>query len=163
MIRACKLIGFSEKFQTMLEEAIVLYDKLLKIELIKYELCSVPYFSHTMNEPPQVWEDCSVNLTINFIAFRPKWYKPWQKRVCAYTSYVDGKSGNIHINVTKFLRNPQKLTGTIAHEIMHLVKESGTKPARGYGHGNNSPKGKQKSVPYTYGRVFYEHAKRISY
>lgn len=68
--------------------------------------------------------------------------KTYHKRFSRALAYTYKGSDVIHINTAKIDRSFSSISGTFAHEIMHCY---------GYGHGNNSRKGKQNSPPYWVG------------
>lgn len=85
-----------------------------------------------------------------------KHWKPFNRwtRAIAMTR---GKS--INLNVRKMYRPIGDIINTIVHETVHIVDGQHT---YSFGHGNNNPKGKQKTAPYLLGRLseeYYESGK----
>ena len=85
------------------------------------------------------------------VTIKTKWY--WRKKVLAWY-----KGGDVIYFNSRCLNRPLcSLVGTYAHELTH-VADSYTKEYF-FGHGDNSPKGKEESAPYWIGRVASRVAK----
>ena len=83
--------------------------------------------------------------TTQIKTYRP--WNPWSKAL----AYVSPKEPNvIYINSRRLNRSIASIAGSIAHETIHVLDNKYTDA--NFGHGNNSPKGKENTVPYWIGR-----------
>ena len=74
------------------------------------------------------------------------WY-PWSKAIASTTGNV------ISLNSRKMNRSIESIANTLIHEYCHVIN---------YGHGNNSPIGKENSVPYWVGNKFERMLKGLN-
>jgi hypothetical protein len=84
-------------------------------------------------------------MRINVQTYRPCWR--WSKALAFYDPAKGPK--NIHLNSRKFNRSVPSLVGTLVHEVCHLYDNFALDFY--LGHGDNSPVGKELTVPYLLG------------
>jgi hypothetical protein len=84
------------------------------------------------------------NAGINIIVY----YKWWSK---ALAYFKPSKPNNIYINGSKLNRSMGSIVGTFYHEAVHMFDAQDDKHS--FGHGSNSNKGKQNTVPYKVGAL----------
>lgn len=110
-------------------------------------------FTHTDHTPEQVFNHIASNVHM-FDQNKPdeiitprvlvEPWKPMNPWSSAIATTFKNKPGVVFMNVRKVhLRAEFEVVNTLVHEFCHT-------PC-GYGHGSNSPKGKQRSVPYWLG------------
>ncbi|MFL5785011.1 MAG: hypothetical protein ACJ76H_10400 [Bacteriovoracaceae bacterium] len=75
----------------------------------------------------------------NKIRLKVSTFEPNEKQMVTLAFH---KGGTAYFNELKLERNECQLINTLVHEYMHFV---------GYSHGDNSPVGKENSVPYYFG------------
>jgi hypothetical protein len=63
---------------------------------------------------------------------------------------VPSRPHEVNLNTRKHPREMSAMVATITHEYSHPE----------YGHGDNSPKGKEDSVPYAIGRIAQKHSSK---
>ena len=81
------------------------------------------------------------SLILYVYTYRSK--NPWS-RVLGY--FIPSKPNNTYINSRKLNRSMGSIVATIIHELIHMIDNFDNNAS--YGHGDNSPVGKQYSVPY---------------
>lgn len=105
-------------------------------------------FTHTTDKP--IWVSAKIRSGVlhNEIAvLEYKTWNPWSAAI----GYSDGQ--DIYVNIRKIPSlSVLDYVGNFVHEFCHHI---------GYGHGNNSPKGKQNSVPYWCGTLAMKHGERF--
>ena len=115
-----------------------------------HSILGVPKFTHTDLSPEQVFNKIASNLDsidVKVIAWKP--FNPWPAPIA--TTFKN-KPGEIYINVRKVKqRTVADYVGSISHELAHTPF--------GFGHGSNSPRGKELSVPYFIGNKASEWAR----
>ena len=67
---------------------------------------------------------------------------PWSK---AYGYFNPNKPNQIYLNSRKLNRSHASITASLIHELIHFLD---TKTGFYFGHGNNSPVGKENTIPY---------------
>lgn len=106
-------------------------------------------FTHTEDSVMQVFNHLASNHKNRIII--AKLWKPRNPWTSAVATTFKNKPGEVYINVRKInQRSIQDYVNTLVHESCHVL---------GYGHGSNSPKGKENSVPYWLGAQAEEWAK----
>lgn len=106
-------------------------------------------FTHTKDTVVQVFNHIASNHKDMIIEVLP--WKPFNPWTAAIATTFKNKPGKVFINVRKInQRSIAEYVNTLVHESCHLL---------GYGHGSNSPKGKENSVPYWLGVQSEEWAK----
>ena len=101
------------------------------------EVGKVKKFDYTDKKPSEVLKDVYLfNKDVKVKTY----YKRFSKAI-AYTYYGNDE---IYLNLKNNPRDMSEMINTITHESMHLL---------GYGHGSNSPLGKENSVPYKLGSI----------
>lgn len=78
--------------------------------------------------------------------YRPRW--PWSK---AYGYFSKSRPFDINLNSRKLNRSSDSLLGTLIHELIHMLDHQNIDHY--YGHGDNSPNGKQNTAPYFIGNL----------
>lgn len=108
------------------------------------DLLNADDFTHTTLTPEQVanqfgsWVTNAPNRSVKIKA-----WKPWNPWTAAIATTFKNKPNEIYINVRKIAsRSLGDYVNTLCHEASHLS---------GMGHGNNSPRGKERSAPYFLG------------
>lgn len=101
-------------------------------------------WSYTKDEPAKIarvlWEEARQAVDIEIIPYKTRW--PFSKVI----GYSDGTALYINMRKINTLRTVDYV-GNLVHEFCHHA---------GYQHGNNSPTGKQNSVPYWCGSLAEE-------
>lgn len=68
---------------------------------------------------------------------------PWSK---AYGYFIPSKPDHIYLNTRKLNRSLGSIVASLIHEMVHYVDN--LYPEYSFGHGNNSPVGKEQTAPY---------------
>ena len=102
--------------------------------------CNKRYIAQELNSYPNI---------INIKFYKPFW--PWSKAL-AYVN--DDKT--IYLNSRKLNRSIPSISGSIAHEVIHILDNRYKEVSMG--HGNNSPINKENTAPYWIGKKVYEIA-----
>jgi hypothetical protein len=136
-----------------LHRAASLAESILNNPEFHAEIVKESHFSYTDHTPFKVLHKIRVeieakngrrNELVSVDTYRPAW--PWSAAIAKTVK------GRISLNERKIPSMSElEYVGTLVHEFMHVI---------GYGHGNNSPKGKEQSVPYRVGKLAYLFAKR---
>lgn len=77
----------------------------------------------------------------------------YKKRFTKSIAYRNVGSNVLYFNTMKNPRVMRDMVNTLIHESMHI---------KGYGHGDNSPKGKGNSVPYSLGNISEKYVDRCN-
>jgi hypothetical protein len=102
------------------------------------EVSAIKVFDYSKRSGIQVIEDLSKMNDVAISTYRTK--SPWSKTI----AYTYGGAKTIYFNTRKNPRDVPSMINTVIHESTHIV---------GYGHGDNSSKGKGNSVPYKVGSI----------
>jgi len=89
-----------------------------------------------------------------------KWYPKWRWTKAIATTMGDGK---IRLNARTMDREKGDIVETLVHETVHIVDNSCNEIS--FGHGDNSPKGKEKTAPYLIGQlanIYYTSGKLLT-
>ena len=84
--------------------------------------------------------------TFRIVIYKPLWR--WSRALGYYTHE---KPLTIHLNKYRLNRTIASLVGTFYHELVHMVDYFDIYDS--YGHGDNSPKGKENTAPYAIGNI----------
>lgn len=79
-----------------------------------------------------------------------KVYYPWYRFSKAYGYFTTARPFDINLNGYKLKRSPQSFVATLIHELVHMADNLSPNY---YGHGDNSPIGKESTAPYQIGRI----------
>lgn len=102
------------------------------------EVSAIPKFDFTTRTGPQVVSDLREVNGVVVSTYKTK-YK--YSKTIAYRPV--GKK-EIYFNLRKNPRDYESMINTMIHEMLHVA---------GYGHGDNSSRGKQNAVPYKVGKI----------
>lgn len=125
-----------------------LVDKILKAEELAtkffetelHVILSQSKFTYTDKTPEQVFNHIASNHQNMDATIKP--WKPFNPWTSAIATTFKNKPGEIYINVRKISqRSVAEYVASLVHEALHL-------PPLSFGHGSNSPKGKESSVNY---------------
>jgi hypothetical protein len=117
------------------------------------EVGNFPKYTHTDKTPKQVEQALRAALvpgkeiSVHLTTYKTRW--PWSKTI-AYRNVGDN---TVYFNLWQNPREISEMLDTATHEWLHVV---------GFGHGNNSSRGKQDSVPYRVGSIaakYIQHCK----
>jgi hypothetical protein len=103
------------------------------------EVKNYPKFTHTGSTPEQVAISMALISGYSISTYKTK--SPFSKVIA--TTY-SGDRSTLYLNLRRNPRPMPDMVNTVFHEAMHLM---------GCGHGDNSPKGKEESVPYKVGSI----------
>jgi hypothetical protein len=98
-----------------------------------------PKFTHTLDKSLDISKSLDNLGYFSISTYRTK--SPFSKVIA--TTYKSDKT-TLYLNLRSNPRPMPDMINTVFHESMHLM---------GYGHGDNSPKGKEESVPYKVGSI----------
>jgi hypothetical protein len=99
----------------------------------------------------EVAQRLAQNVEVAVRKYRPKWIG---SRAMADTQFTSEGMPVIRFNARKLHRTTEDFVATLIHECVHGVD---TLPKEMYfGHGNNSPKGKENTAPYRIERIAQE-------
>jgi len=144
-----KITGFSDSEFNKLLRAKILAEKFFDTML--HVILDQSRFTYTTHTPEQVFNHIASNHENMSATIRP--WKPFNPWTSAIATTFKNKPGEIYINVRKInQRTVAQYVASLTHEILHLAPLS-------YGHGSNSPKGKELSVPYFLGNKAGEWAR----
>jgi len=87
-----------------------------------------------------------IQTTITISEYKPRWR--WSKAI-GYYSYKNPTT--INLNIYKQDRSISSITNTLIHEAIHMADYFDRHHS--FGHGDNSPKGKQNTAPYAIGSL----------
>jgi uncharacterized protein (DUF885 family) len=129
-------------YQALIDQKIsrarVLAEQFFETEL--HVILSQSKFTHTDKTPEQVFNHIASNHQEMTATIKP--WKPFNPWTSAIATTYKRKPGEIYINVKKInQRSVAEYVATLVHEALHLAPLS-------FGHGSNSPKGKENSVNY---------------
>jgi hypothetical protein len=94
----------------------------------------------------------SSNLTFHVEIFYPNFLNFKYRKTLAYT---DGRFPNrLFLNFKKLDRSTESIAATIIHETIHAVDDA--EHLYTFGHGNNSPVGKENTAPYWIGNLAHQ-------
>jgi hypothetical protein len=102
------------------------------------EVSAIEKFDYSTRKGKQVVADLAAMKGVEISTYKTK--NPFSKTI----AYTYGGAKTIYFNTRKNPRDFKEMVNTVVHEASHIV---------GYGHGNNSSVGKQKSVPYWVGAI----------
>lgn len=81
------------------------------------------------------------NVKTNVKTYRSR--NPWSRAIAYFTA---NRPNDINLNTRKLNRTKGSIVATLWHERIHQLDN--LDPVHYYGHGNNSPRGKQNTAPY---------------
>lgn len=132
------------------KNVIKFFDLIIDSTLCEAILKSDVKFSHTDKTKEQVVDQIrkATSVMKYGAVYLRVYYSPWwnisQRRVVANTQFVAG-TYEISFNTRNFnFKNTPSAVNTLVHEFLHVI---------GFSHGDNSPKGKEFSVPYFVGNL----------
>lgn len=102
------------------------------------EVSAIQKFDYSKRTGVQVIEDLSRMKDVAISTYKTK--NPFSKTI----AYTYGGARTVYFNTRKNPRDKKEMVNTVIHESTHIV---------GYGHGDNSSKGKENSVPYKVGSI----------
>lgn len=102
------------------------------------EVSAIEKFDYSTRNGKQVVADLVAMKDVAISTYKTK--NPFSKTI----AYTYGGAKTIYFNTRKNPRDFKEMINTVVHEASHIV---------GYGHGDNSSKGKEKSVPYWVGAI----------
>jgi hypothetical protein len=105
-----------------------------RLVLFKGDIVRKKEFDFTEDKLDQILNRLEMKIRLKVSTFEPN------ERQMVTLAYHNG--GTAYFNQLKLERNDCQLINTLVHEYMHFV---------GYSHGDNSPVGKENSVPYYFG------------
>jgi len=111
-----------------------------------------PPFSHTSMRPAEVAARIrDAHRTVTVQLWTPSLLKkPFYRNTVAF---FDGDDPDTLFYHTAFLTNSVgEMVNTVVHEYIHAIDDDGE-----FGHGDNSPGGKEQSVPYWIGDLAEKH------
>ncbi len=109
------------------------------------EIGAVAKFTHTPKSTPQVVEAIKAYKAAIISTYYKKYSVfPRLTKTLAYRNTKGKETNVIYFNTAKFPRSEKSMINTAVHEWLHVS---------GFGHGDNSPRGKEKSVPYLVGDI----------
>lgn len=130
--------SFDNKSFAKLLDTKTLAEQFFETEL--HVILSQSKFTYTDKTPEQVFNHIASNHHEMNATVRP--WKPFNRWTSAIATTFKNKPGEIYINVRKInQRSVADYVATLVHEALHLAP-------LGYGHGSNSPSGKENSVNY---------------
>lgn len=89
---------------------------------------------------------------INFTLTREIYVKTYRKRFSRAIAYFSpSRPNDINLNTAKLNRTKGSIVGTLYHEAAHMLDHADE--LHSYGHGSNSPNGKQNTFPYKVGAL----------
>lgn len=100
-------------------------------------------FDFSDHTPDMIREALRKRLSVKITTYQPS----LRERVLYPNVIGFHKSGVIYLNRLKLNREDCRVLGTLAHEYMHRL---------GYSHGNDSPDGKENTIPYWFGDKAYQ-------
>lgn len=103
--------------------------------LFKGDIVKREHFDFTDDTIPQILKRFRENVSLEVGTFEPS-----SKQMVTIAFHQNGKA---YFNKYKLERGTCSMINTLVHEYMHFV---------GYSHGDNSPVGKENSVPYYFGK-----------
>lgn len=105
-----------------------------RMVLFKGDIIKRKNYDFTDDELPEILRRLQEKVRLKVSTFEPS-----QKQMVTIAYH---KGGTAYFNELKLERSACSLINTLVHEYMHFV---------GYSHGDNSPVGKENSVPYYFG------------
>lgn len=102
-------------------------------------------FTHTIHAGAKVAKDIKALPSIKIATYKTK--NPFSKAIA--TTYPSDKE-TVYLNLRANPRDMESMVNTVCHEATHIL---------GYSHGDNSPKGKENSVPYKVGSLCQKYFK----
>ncbi|HEX5149924.1 MAG TPA: hypothetical protein VFW07_00670 [Parafilimonas sp.] len=144
-------VTFSEEQQTV-QKAIDFTNNLLNDDEFYHRIKEKNSFDLSTATPEQVADLLRASVLIfNVEFFYPNFLNFKYRKTFAYT---DGNYPNrLFLNYKKLNRSSESITATIIHESIHAVDNNETQYT--FGHGNNSPIGKENTAPYWIGNLAY--------
>jgi hypothetical protein len=101
------------------------------------------FSKNVATQKPVTGEEVVTQLAQKVDVTVQKW-TPWYIFSKAYATTVPGTV--IYLNARKLDRSVSSLVSTLTHEAVHIADND--PKTRFFGHGNNSPKGKDNTAPY---------------
>ena len=132
----------SKTRNTKVNEAIKKANEILKSENIYNLIKDFPQFEMSNISNEQV----SIYLRRAFIEHEMYVYTYYKKWSRAYGYFEPWKWDRININEAKLNRSKGSIVATVIHEFVHFC--DGLQVDATFGHGSNSPTGKQNTAPY---------------
>ncbi len=149
-------IIFKERFP-IVEEAVNKVNRLLNNEAFFNGIAACGVF-HMSTARPDIIANLmkQSNLEFKVVLFRPSFFQVMRyRKTFAFTDerYPD----TVFLNVQKLDREVEDIAATIIHESIHALDQS--IDAYEFGHGDNSPVGKESTAPYWIGGFAYRMLK----
>jgi hypothetical protein len=138
----------------IVREAVTEANRLLKDQSFLEEIAARPTFDMSTASPATIAELIrSSSLRFVVQLFSPRGVnKVRYRKTFAYT---DGRYPNtLFLNEAKLDREMADVAATIIHEAIHALDDS--EPGYQFGHGSNSPRGKENTAPYWIGNRAYQ-------
>lgn len=135
-----------------LKYAVTLANELMESQRLADAVNEIEKFD--MTEPPEhvsgfkVWK--LAKQTHDKHSVYVKIYYPWWRFSKAYGYFTPKRPFDINLNGYKLNRSPQSFVGTLVHELIHMADN--LSPLY-FGHGDNSPIGKENTAPYSIGSL----------
>lgn len=126
-----------------LKHSVKIANCVVRSESFLKELSRFPKYDFTTSTPDEVEQAFRKIKSIKVATYQTK--NPWSKALA--TTYASDRE-TVWINSRQLPRDLPSLVNTLIHEGSHLI---------GFSHGDNSPVGKQKSVPYGVGEIAERH------
>ena len=131
----------SKTTNTKTNEAIKIANELLNNKVFYQEILAFGEFDMSDAKTEKIIELMKVAHKESSMEVH-SYYKRWSR---AYGYYEPNRPTRININAAKLNRSIGSLVASIIHEYVHFV--DGITPLS-FGHGSNSPVGKQNTAPY---------------
>ena len=92
------------------------------------------------------------DLKFKVTTFHPHWLEGYGRTL----AYTDSRFSNtLFLNDKKLNRDPEEVAASIIHESVHALDDDKSNNYR-FGHGDDSPIGKENSAPYWIGNLAYQ-------
>lgn len=136
-------------------ECVSFVNELLGDDQFWSQIKQIPKFDYTELAPLEIVDRISMCSTeVRIRTYRPKWI------LSRANAYVTRKYPNtLFLNRWKLDRPIGALINTIVHECVHIADYGDDDSKVTFGHGDNSPVGKEDSAPYKIGGIaqrYYE-------
>lgn len=118
-------------------------DCVIKDADFQKEVSAIKKFDYSDKAGGRVVLDLLTAKGISISTYKTR--NPWSKAI----AYTYAGNDTIYFNLRNNPRDFKEMINTVMHETTHIV---------GYGHGSNSPVGKEKSVPYWVGSIAEKYA-----
>ena len=146
---------------TEIRSAVAYVNELMRNGTIKNLIMSHKNFDYTNQTSISIAEAVQAFWATN--DFKVKVYRPWWRWSKAIAATNDETA--LNLNVYKLSSYVPDLADTIAHEFIHganfHVNPNMYSSMATFGHGDNSPFGKENSVPYYIGQKVYDLAVKV--